>query len=94
MSIQGTNRPKPAPWSRKAKALIDEVGRKESADAIGIGAGLLSALHNGTRLTSPQVVTEGIRWAADHGVVLTGADLGRPDLTPAKLADLAKKATK
>jgi hypothetical protein len=84
MSIQGANRPKPAPWSRKAKALIEEVGRTESAESIGIGAGLLSALHNGSRLTSPQVVTEATRWAADHGVTLTPTDLGRPDLNQSR----------
>ena len=79
MSIHGA-RPQPAPWSRKAKALIEEVGRKESAQEIGIGAGLLSALHNGSRLTSPQVVTEATRWGKDHGIEFARADLGRPDL--------------
>ena len=84
MSIQGANRPKPAPWSRKAKGLIEQHGRTHAADSIGIGAGLLSALHNGSRLTSPQVVTEATRWASDHGVTLAPADLGRPDLNHAR----------
>lgn len=82
MSIQGTSRAQAKPWSRTAKDLIAGHGREATAKVLGISSGLLSALHNGSRRTSDDVIGRCIAWAAslEQPVTLTPADLGRPDL--------------